>query len=68
MVGKAGIIISLITAIINYGTSRPLFFLLSVVAAVVTVVSGYVSSYIVARPEIKAYNQTVVQMKNSKSL
>ena len=26
MVGKAGVIISLIVVIINYGTNRPLFF------------------------------------------
>jgi hypothetical protein len=29
MVGKAGVIISLIVVIINYGTSRPLFLWLS---------------------------------------
>lgn len=31
----------------------------------VTIISGYVSSYIAARPKIKAYKQTVTQMERN---
>ena len=66
MVGKIGFIISLLAAVVNYGAA-PLLFWLSVATAVIILVSGYASSYIIARPKIKEHKQSVLQMKQNRA-
>ena len=67
MVGKIGFILSLLAAIVNYSTNRLLYFWLSVATAVTILLSGYMSSYIVSRPHIKKYKESVSQLEQEGS-
>lgn len=60
MLGKIGIVVALIAAFLNYGT---VLFWLSLAAALVNFTSSYARSYLIGRPEIIKFKQTVRQME-----
>jgi hypothetical protein len=63
MVGKIGIAVCVLAAIVLYGTGKTVLFWLAIASSVILFSTGFLMSYIVARPDMKSFREAVRQME-----
>ncbi len=65
MHGKIGFVVSIIAAIMNYLNGDSLYFWLSIANGLIILIFGYLASYMIAKPEIEKFKNTVWKIETN---